>query len=1094
MSPYTDMQQQENKPIERKQDKPHDRSSVTSEVSTSRCRRTSSESFAQFTENDDDEPLVGKQTEELSSAAQIVHFMRRAWKLPVPDDNFKEGDRQWKAKFVDRLRADLILPMRAQIEQESRKVTQQGQTDMIPIVQILIEGGVSSILTVCESIEAKTPVIVIDGTGRAADLIAHEYKLLYGEQIRSRKQYEKIANDEKSPLKTYKKKKYFGEKPDKSIITKANREKFIRMITSKEGYFLLNSFKLEANDHELRLDDAILEAQINAAILTDNEQRQNSKKLKLAMAWNKYDKVAQDILTTQSATDWPDLQLDDALREALLKNSVNFVELLAEYGASFERLRRLINISDLYKYLDDDNLSRPLPLDKSANTTTSSNPSTGNKVVPVAFDVADQNQNHHSNSNEISINITQWNYCKTYLNRDLKADLRQKQMEQTDVSGKNSDNPITDNYGIIDHFRKKDSFLHGMAVFNRMDVIRRGGCVTEIKINFIQSSRDKQFPKVFLYIVSPGKDQNEFTIIYRHEISDEIIGAPIISRQLTSSTVPTERQNIASNNDNITSVSSSTRPTDSNAHTSSKVAGKPTKLTTETTDASVNGIIQTLKIQEPTLYVQAGQYLAIGFGRSSTRLCRVKGNDSYYITRSSADTVVQSGKPVNSIVAALLASKIYQTAAEKTNKPEKKKDYLQKEKDFDEHAAGIIEKCFQKDEEFAVSILTENSQRYFNYSPLQLAKESNSRSFLATKCVQKYLDKKWFGTIDNHRHSMFWNVVLIFYVAFLCLFSYVLLVDYFPINNNGGTRNGYFIIIPITEIVLHILMFSILIEECIEFLLYYAEKRLCNIHWIPWKYFTIDKWNILDVIAILFYIAGFIPRWISSESAFTVSKLTFYMFSDTLSKAAHNSHIYWAFHRFLLVNEYRRKSPYPPPINLLHYTYKFLKFLYRLSRNKTSDNIHGSLDGASELDSNLYNIISFNAMDRAKISGTVTKVSINFSTAPTTTNPEIWLFVIAAATVASNPHFFIVISKRQLFEKSKQNTTANQQKSATIKLEKGIQTFDTDIKITEGQYLGIRFSPGAGNPYSTGRNQYYFNAPVEPVLNYSILFTNCPTK
>ncbi|CAF1577462.1 unnamed protein product [Rotaria sordida] len=909
MSPYTDMQQQENKPIERKQDKPHDRSSVTSEVSTSRCRRTSSESFAQFTENDDDEPLVGKQTEELSSAAQIVHFMRRAWKLPVPDDNFKEGDRQWKAKFVDRLRADLILPMRAQIEQESRKVTQQGQT----------------------------------------------------------------------------------------------------------------------------------------AILTDNEQRQNSKKLKLAMAWNKYDKVAQDILTTQSATDWPDLQLDDALREALLKNSVNFVELLAEYGASFERLRRLINISDLYKYLDDDNLSRPLPLDKSANTTTSSNPSTGNKVVPVAFDVADQNQNHHSNSNEISINITQWNYCKTYLNRDLKADLRQKQMEQTDVSGKNSDNPITDNYGIIDHFRKKDSFLHGMAVFNRMDVIRRGGCVTEIKINFIQSSRDKQFPKVFLYIVSPGKDQNEFTIIYRHEISDEIIGAPIISRQLTSSTVPTERQNIASNNDNITSVSSSTRPTDSNAHTSSKVAGKPTKLTTETTDASVNGIIQTLKIQEPTLYVQAGQYLAIGFGRSSTRLCRVKGNDSYYITRSSADTVVQSGKPV-------------------------------------------------KDEEFAVSILTENSQRYFNYSPLQLAKESNSRSFLATKCVQKYLDKKWFGTIDNHRHSMFWNVVLIFYVAFLCLFSYVLLVDYFPINNNGGTRNGYFIIIPITEIVLHILMFSILIEECIEFLLYYAEKRLCNIHWIPWKYFTIDKWNILDVIAILFYIAGFIPRWIPSESAFTVSKLTFYMFSDTLSKAAHNSHIYWAFHRFLLVNEYRRKSPYPPPINLLHYTYKFLKFLYRLSRNKTSDNIHGSLDGASELDSNLYNIISFNAMDRAKISGTVTKVSINFSTAPTTTNPEIWLFVIAAATVASNPHFFIVISKRQLFEKSKQNTTANQQKSATIKLEKGIQTFDTDIKITEGQYLGIRFSPGAGNPYSTGRNQYYFNAPVEPVLNYSILFTNCPTK
>lgn len=43
------------------------------------------------------------------------------------DDQFGEGDKEWRAKCKKPLRADLILRMRAQIEQESRKVTQQGK-------------------------------------------------------------------------------------------------------------------------------------------------------------------------------------------------------------------------------------------------------------------------------------------------------------------------------------------------------------------------------------------------------------------------------------------------------------------------------------------------------------------------------------------------------------------------------------------------------------------------------------------------------------------------------------------------------------------------------------------------------------------------------------------------------------------------------------------------------------------------------------------------------------------------------------------------------------------------------------------------------
>lgn len=50
------------------------------------------------------------------------------------------------------------------------------------------------------------------------------------------------------------------------------------------------------------------------------------------------------------------------------------------------------------------------------------------------------------------------------------------------------------------------------------------------------------------------------------------------------------------------------------------------------------------------------------------------------------------------------------------------------------------------------------------------------------------------------------------------------------------------------------------------------EKSAYNIRGIVWKYFANDKWNILDIIAILFYLIGFITRFIVIESVFVASK------------------------------------------------------------------------------------------------------------------------------------------------------------------------------------------------------------------------------
>lgn len=62
---------------------------------------------------------------------------------------------------------------------------------------------------------------------------------------------------------------------------------------------------------------------------------------------------------------------------------------------------------------------------------------------------------------------------------------------------------------------------------------------------------------------------------------------------------------------------------------------------------------------------------------------------------------------------------------------------------FDLHAMAIIDRCFDNDENFAVDLLKRPLAPFQDVKPLRLAQRSNSRSFLASKCVQRYLDNEW---------------------------------------------------------------------------------------------------------------------------------------------------------------------------------------------------------------------------------------------------------------------------------------------------------------------------------------------------------------
>jgi len=65
--------------------------------------------------------------------------------------------------------ADNVLQLRAEIEKCSRRTSSETNSEgevetLLPIVMILVEGGPSSVRTICQALESNTPVVVIKET------------------------------------------------------------------------------------------------------------------------------------------------------------------------------------------------------------------------------------------------------------------------------------------------------------------------------------------------------------------------------------------------------------------------------------------------------------------------------------------------------------------------------------------------------------------------------------------------------------------------------------------------------------------------------------------------------------------------------------------------------------------------------------------------------------------------------------------------------------------------------------------------------------------------------------------------------------------
>ncbi|XP_054439279.1 transient receptor potential cation channel subfamily M member 6 [Pteronotus mesoamericanus] len=194
----------------------------------------------------------------------------------------------------------------------------------VPMVGLVVEGGPNVVLWVWETVKDKHPVVVCEGAGRAADLLAFTHKHLADEGTLHPQVKEKIICMIQNTFN-------FSIKQSKHLF-----QILMECMVHRDSIIIF-----EADSEELQdLDLAILTALLKGTNLSASEQ------LNLAMAWDRSDIAKKHILI--HGQHWKPGSLEQAMLDALLMDRVDFVKLLIEYGVNLHRFLTIPRLEELY--------------------------------------------------------------------------------------------------------------------------------------------------------------------------------------------------------------------------------------------------------------------------------------------------------------------------------------------------------------------------------------------------------------------------------------------------------------------------------------------------------------------------------------------------------------------------------------------------------------------------------------------------------------------------------------------------------------------------------------------------------------------------
>ncbi|XP_070579638.1 transient receptor potential cation channel subfamily M member-like 2 [Ptychodera flava] len=213
----------------------------------------------------------------------------------------------------------------------------------IPVVLVVVEGGYGTIETVYQSLGKNNegaategqagegiPVVIVDGSGRAADIIAEALRLRGDNE--SANTIDGMKDSVRSVLK--------GDRNSQEDCIS-----WLKQISAPSNRKLITVFHM--NDANFKdIDRAILHGVLQAQTLTGKTDKQ----LRLAVALNRCDIAKDHIITAERQPEWQGNtdSLDEIMFLALRQNKADFVELFLAHIVDMDRFLTYDRLWKLY--------------------------------------------------------------------------------------------------------------------------------------------------------------------------------------------------------------------------------------------------------------------------------------------------------------------------------------------------------------------------------------------------------------------------------------------------------------------------------------------------------------------------------------------------------------------------------------------------------------------------------------------------------------------------------------------------------------------------------------------------------------------------
>lgn len=196
----------------------------------------------------------------------------------------------------------------------------------VPLVCVVVEGGPSVLSVVLEYVcrTSPVPVLVFEGTGRAADMLA----LIHKQTAVDRKLDSDIKEDVLQRIQDS-----FGVERSEST------ELLDILMECMEHRELISIFDSESEDLQ-EADVAILSTSLRGTRASPEEQ------LSLTLAWDRAD-IAKDHILVYGQQ-WQVGSLEQIMLDALIMDRVNFVKLLIENGMTMSHFLTISRLEQLY--------------------------------------------------------------------------------------------------------------------------------------------------------------------------------------------------------------------------------------------------------------------------------------------------------------------------------------------------------------------------------------------------------------------------------------------------------------------------------------------------------------------------------------------------------------------------------------------------------------------------------------------------------------------------------------------------------------------------------------------------------------------------